>query len=144
MLLPVFPNLLLRFLSLSWICAVESAPATQSNDTKSPQLTPSEETTHAAVPSIPESTLDPQINLLRESLLSTLNNPNTSLAAMKTIASALDASRKQSSSSQGLPSLTPGEKSTSQSPSTGSGEKILRVGESMHAPELPTSSHANE
>ena len=123
MLLPVFPNILLLFLSVYLICAVESAPATgiQSNDTKSPQLAPSEETTHAAVPSIPETTLDPQIDLLRESLLSTLNNPNTSLAAMKTIASVLDASRKQSSSSQVLPSLTPGDKPTTQSPSTGSG-----------------------
>ena len=145
----LFPNLLLLFLSAYLICAVESAPL-QTNDTNGQNLTqPQEPSQHAVTPSKHEQALNPKgssLTSLQKTLASLLSNPNTSQAAIETVVYVLGASRKQSPSSQGLgrPSPTPADKPTTQSPPTGSGEKILRVGESMHAPELPTSSLANE
>lgn len=132
----LFPNLLLLFLSISLICAVESAPFTlRSNDTNGQNLTLSQEASrHAGAASDPRPTLGPTdgpLISLKKTLKSLLSNPNTSHAAIETMASALDASRKLSpSSSQRLPSSTPADKSTTQSPFTGSGEKMVPVGES--------------
>lgn len=128
----LFSNLLLLFLSISLICAVESAPAT--NDTK--------DLTHfqgsSTVPSTSEQTpnaKEDQLSSFREKLSSLLNNPNTALAAMKTMASVLNASKQLSSSSgQGQLSPTPVNKPTTP---TESDEQMQ--GESMHNPELPTS-----